>query len=35
MINEENFAERLSQLREAKQVSAREMSLLLGKIVVT
>ena len=31
MINEENFAERLSQLREAKQVSAREMSLAIGQ----
>ena len=31
MINEDNFAERLSQLREAKQVSAREMSLSIGQ----
>ena len=31
MINEDNFAERLSQLREAKQVSAREMSLAIGQ----
>ena len=31
MINEENFAERLSQLRESKQVSAREMSLAIGQ----
>lgn len=31
MINEENFAERLSQLREARQVSAREMSLAIGQ----
>ena len=31
MINEENFAERLSQIREAKQVSAREMSLAIGQ----
>ena len=31
MINEENFAERLSQIREAKQVSAREMSLASGQ----
>ena len=31
MINEDNFAERLTQLREDKQVSAREMSLALGQ----
>ena len=31
MINEDNFAERLSQLREARQVSAREMSLAIGQ----
>lgn len=31
MISEDNFAERLSQLREAKQVSAREMSLSIGQ----
>ena len=31
MINEENFAEHLSQIREAKQVSAREMSLAIGQ----
>ena len=31
MINEDNFVERLSQLREAKQVSAREMSLSIGQ----
>ena len=31
MINEENFAERLSRLREDKQVSAREMSLAIGQ----
>ena len=31
MINEENFAERLSQIREAKQVSAREMRLAIGQ----
>ena len=31
MINEDNFGERLSQLREAKQVSAREMSLAIGQ----
>ena len=31
MINEDNFAKRLSQLREAKQVSAREMSLSIGQ----
>ena len=31
MINEDNFAERLSQLRGAKQVSAREMSLAIGQ----
>ena len=30
MINEDNFAERLAQLREDKQVSAREMSLAIG-----
>ena len=29
MINEENFAERLSQLREAKQVSAMQILLFL------
>ena len=31
MINEENFAERLSYLRELKNVSAREMSLSIGQ----
>lgn len=31
MINEDNFAERLAQLREDKQVSAREMSLAIGQ----
>lgn len=31
MINEDNFAERLSQLREARQVSAREMNLAIGQ----
>lgn len=31
MINENNFAERLAQLREEKQVSAREMSLSIGQ----
>ena len=31
MINEDNFAERLSQLREARQISAREMSLAIGQ----
>jgi hypothetical protein len=29
MINEENFAERLSQLREAKQTSAMQILLFL------
>ena len=31
MINEENFSERLSYLRELKCVSAREMSLSIGQ----
>lgn len=31
MINEDNFAERLSYLRETKNVSAREMSLSIGQ----
>ena len=31
MINEENFAKRLSQLKEARQISTREMSLAIGQ----
>ena len=31
MVNDTNFAERLSFLRESKQVSAREMSLAIGQ----